>query len=158
MTAVRGVRGATTVEANERASILTATRELLDEIVRANGIHPADVASATFTVTPELDAEFPAFAAREIGWTAVPLMCGREIPVPGALGLCVRVLIHWNTDRAQADVRHVFLHGARALRPHWAVDLPGDPPLDPVDVAKQAKGYEKIEQGARLNEREGGPR
>lgn len=143
MSAVRGVRGATTVAANERAAILTGTRELLEHLIRANGIDPADVASATFTVTPDLDAEFPAFAAREIGWVEVPLICGREVPVAGALGLCVRVLIHWNTDRAQADVRHVFLHGARALRPHWGVDLPGDPPLDSKQVERQAKGYEK---------------
>jgi chorismate mutase len=143
VTAVRGVRGATTVAANERAAILGATRELLDHLVRSNGIEPGDVASATFTVTPDLDAEFPAFAAREIGWTQVPLICGTEIPVGGALGLCVRVLIHWNTDRAQRDVRHIFLHGARALRPNWAVDLPGDPPLDAREVERQAKGYEK---------------
>jgi chorismate mutase len=143
MTSVRGVRGATTVAANERGAILAGTRELLDHLVRSNGIEPKDVASATFTVTPDLDAEFPAFAAREIGWTEVPLICGREIPVAGALGLCVRVLIHWNTDRAQGDVRHVFLHGARALRPRWAVDLPGDPPLDAREVQSRAKGYEK---------------
>jgi chorismate mutase len=141
--AVRGVRGATTVAANDRAPILSATRELLGQLVRANGIAPADVASAWFTVTEDLDAEFPAFAAREIGWTEVPLICGREIPVPGSLPSCIRVLIHWNTDRAQRDVRHVFLHGARALRPAWAVDLPGDAPLDATDVARQAKGYEK---------------
>lgn len=141
--AVRGVRGATTVAANDRGPILSATRELLDQLVRANGILPADVASVWFTVTDDLDAEFPAFAAREIGWTEVPLICGREIPVPGSLPLCIRVLIHWNTERSQRDVRHVFLHGARALRPAWAVDLPGDGPLDPVDAARQAKGYEK---------------
>ncbi len=130
MTMVRGVRGATTVTANERETILGATKELLDQVVRRNGIAPADVASVWFTVTPDLDAEFPALAAREIGWTDVPLICSREIPVPGALGLCIRVLIHWNTDRAQSDIRHVFLHGARALRPQWAVDLPGDGPVD----------------------------
>lgn len=129
MSAVRGVRGATTVAANERAAILAATRELLDQIVRLNGMASGDVASAWFTTTPDLDAEFPAFAAREIGWVDVPLMCAREIAVPGSLDRCVRVLIHWNTDRSQRDVRHVFLHGARALRPRWAVDLPDDAPL-----------------------------
>ena len=122
MTAVRGVRGATTVPANDREAILRRTRELLEHLVRLNGIVPADVASATFTVTPDLDAEFPAFAAREIGWQAVPLLCGRELPVPGALERCVRVLVHWNTDRSQSQVRHAFLHGARSLRPTWAVD------------------------------------
>jgi len=122
VTAVRGVRGATTVPANDREAILRRTRELLEHLVRLNGIVPADVASATFTVTPDLDAEFPAFAAREIGWEDVPLLCGREIPVPGALERCVRVLVHWNTDRSQSQVRHAFLHGARSLRPTWAVD------------------------------------
>lgn len=138
MTAVRGVRGATTVAANERDMILAATKELLDQVVRLNGMRPADVASVWFTVTPDLDAEFPALAAREIGWTDVPLICGREIPVPAALALCIRILVHWNTDRAQAEVRHVFLHGARALRPEWGMDLPGDEPLRPAQG-----GYER---------------
>jgi chorismate mutase len=139
MTAVRGIRGATTVPANDRAMILAATRELLEHVVRPNGVEAADIASAWFTTTPDLDAEFPAFAAREIGWTDVPLICGREIPVPGALERCVRVLLHWNTERAQRDIRHVFLHGARALRPQWAVDLPGDAPMTPGAVV----GYER---------------
>jgi chorismate mutase len=144
MTAVRGIRGATTVRANERAAILAATRELLEQITRLNGLDPRDVASVWFTTTPDLDAEFPAFAAREIGWHEVPLICGREIPVAGALGACVRVLVHWNTDRAQRDVRHVFLHGARALRPRWAIDLPGDPALTPDDALEGgARGYER---------------
>lgn len=128
MTAVRGVRGATTVSANERGAIVAATRELLELAVRLNAIVPQDVASVWFTSTPDLDAEFPAFAARQVGWTDVPLICAREIPVRGALERCVRVLIHWNTDRPQAEVRHVFLHGARILRPEWAMDLPGDAP------------------------------
>ena len=143
MTAVRGVRGATTAQTNERDRILGATRELLEQIVRLNAIEPADVASATFSVTPDLDAEFPAFAAREIGWTDVPLLCGREIPVSGALAKCVRVLIHWNTDRLQSEIRHVFLHGARALRPRWAIDLPGDPPLDVREIRSGAGAYER---------------
>jgi chorismate mutase len=83
-----------------------------------------------FTVTGDLDAAFPADAARAgLGWADVPLMCAREIPVPGALGSCVRVLLAWNTPKAQAAIRHAFLHGARVLRPAWAVDLPGDAPL-----------------------------
>lgn len=143
MSAVRGIRGATTVTSNDREKILAGTRELLEQMVRLNAVDPADVASAWFTVTPDLDAEFPAFAAREIGWTEVPLICGREIPVSGALAKCVRVLIHWNTDRAQSEIRHVFLHGARALRPRWAVDLPGDPPLDVRDVRGGAAAYER---------------
>jgi chorismate mutase len=143
MSAVRGIRGATTVPSNDRERILAGTRELLEQIVRINQVLPSDVASAWFTVTPDLDAEFPAFAAREIGWTDVPLICGREIPVSGALGKCVRVLIHWNTEREQSEIRHVFLHGARALRPKWAVDLPGDPPLDVRDVRGGAAAYER---------------
>jgi chorismate mutase len=144
MTAVRGIRGATTAVANDRAAILAATRELLEHMIRLNGIQAADVASVWFTTTPDLDAEFPAFAAREIGWTDVPLICAREIPVAGALAACVRVLIHWNTERAQREVRHVFLHGARGLRPQWAVDLPGDEPVGPVPVGERAaKGYER---------------
>ena len=125
---VRGVRGATTVARNDRAEIVAATRELLELLIRLNGIRAEDVASALFTVTADLDAEFPAAAARELGWTDVPLMCGREIPVPDALGRCIRVILTWNTARPQAEVRHAFLHGARALRPLWAIDLPGDPP------------------------------
>jgi chorismate mutase len=147
MTAVRGIRGATTVRDNDRAEILAATRELLEVMVRLNELRAEDVASAWFTVTPDLDAEFPAFAAREIGWRDVPLICGREIPVPGALGKCIRVLVHWNADRPQREVRHVFLREARALRPHWAVDLPGDPPLDPRAVERAAQGYEKEPMG-----------
>jgi len=121
--ATRGIRGATTVEHNDRDEILTATRELLEVIVRLNGLRPEDVAYAWFTVTPDLDAEFPALAARELGWAEVPLMCGREIPVLGAMGRCIRVLIVWNTGKSQRDVRHAFLHRAKELRPAWGVEL-----------------------------------
>ena len=121
--AMRGIRGATTVEANEREEILKATRELLDVIVRLNGLRPEDIACAWFTVTPDLNAEFPDFAARELGWTEVPLMCGREIPVPGALARCIRVLVSWNTAKSQREVRHAFLRGAKSLRPAWAVEV-----------------------------------
>jgi chorismate mutase len=121
--ATRGIRGATTVEHNDRDEILTATREMLEVIVRLNGLRPEDIAYAWFTVTPDLDAEFPAFAARELGWTEVPLMCGREIPVPGAMPRCIRVLVDWNTSRSQRDVRHAFLHRAKELRPAWAVEV-----------------------------------
>ena len=129
--AARGVLGATTAAANDRETILGATRELLELLIRLNGIRPEDVAGAIFTVTPDLDAEFPAFAAHGLGWTEVPLLCAREIPVPGALERCVRVLVTWNTEKPPSQVRHVFLHGARPLRPRWAVDLPGDAPLEP---------------------------
>jgi chorismate mutase len=121
--ATRGIRGATTVERNDRAEILGATRELLEVLVRLNGLRPDDIAYVWFTVTPDLDAEFPAFAAREIGWTEVPLMCGREIPVPGAIAGCIRVLVDWNTAKPQREVRHAFLHRAKELRPAWAVEV-----------------------------------
>ena len=121
--ATRGIRGATTVERNDREQILAATRELLEVLVRLNGLRPDDVAYVWFTVTPDLDAEFPAFAAREIGWTEVPLMCGREIPVPGAIAGCIRVLIDWNTAKTQRAVRPAVLHRAKELRPAWAVEV-----------------------------------
>jgi chorismate mutase len=121
--ATRGIRGATTVERNDREQILAATRELLEVLVRLNGLRPDEVGYVWFTVTPDLDAEFPAFAAREIGWTEVPLMCGREIPVPGAIAGCIRVLIDWNTAKTQREVRHAFLHRAKELRPAWAVEV-----------------------------------
>ena len=125
MTAVRGIRGATTVAANDAAAITAGTLELLRVLRDINGLRAEDIGYMWFTVTPDLDASFPADAARAgLGWTDVPLICGREIPVPGALGMCVRVLIAWNTTRAQRDVRHAFLRGARELRPAWAVDVP----------------------------------
>lgn len=125
MSGVRGIRGATTARANDPAAIADATRELLETLRDLNGLRPDDIGYVIFTVTPDLDAAFPADAARAgLGWVDVPLLCSREIPVPGALGRCVRVLIAWNTDTPQGEVRHAFLHGARALRPKWAVDLP----------------------------------
>jgi chorismate mutase len=124
VTAVRGIRGATTVSANDAASITAATAELLRVLRDLNKLKPEDIAYVWFTVTPDLDAAFPADAARGgLGWTEVPLICGREIPVPGALAMCVRVLISWNTSTAQSAVRHAFLHGARVLRPSWAVEV-----------------------------------
>jgi chorismate mutase len=130
---IRGVRGATTVAANDPAEIAERTRELILLLVHSNGMHPGDVASAIFTVTDDLDAAFPAVAARGLpDWKDVPLTCGREIPVPGSLGRCIRILIHWNTDRAQEEVRHAFLRGARGLRPEWAVRVPGDEEETPV--------------------------
>jgi chorismate mutase len=113
----RGIRGATTAEANTAEAILSATAELLAHIVQANSLATEELASAFFTVTPDLDAAFPAQAARQIGWRQVPLLDALEIPVPGSLPRCVRVLLHWNTDRSQAEVRHVYLRGAAGLRP-----------------------------------------
>jgi chorismate mutase len=127
---VRGIRGATTVAKNDATAMYEATLELLNTIVRLNGVRAEDVGYIWFTVTDDLNAAFPADAARAgMGWTEVPLICGREIPVPNALERCVRVLLAWNTPKTQTEIRHVFLHAARVLRPSWAVDLPGDPPL-----------------------------
>jgi len=114
---VCGVRGATTVKENTRLAILEATRELLAEIVAANGIETEAMASVIFTATPDLDAVYPAVAARELGWTQTPLLCMQEMAVRGSLAMCIRVLIHWNTDRAQQEIHHCYLRGARVLRP-----------------------------------------
>ena len=118
----RGIRGATTVPANTREAILDAARELLDEIVRLNEIERDDVASIIFTTTPDLDAEFPAVAAREAGWTDVALECLHEMNVPGALPRCLRVLMHVNSERAQNEITHVYLRDAGVLRPEFTAD------------------------------------
>jgi chorismate mutase len=113
---VRGIRGATTVASNTREDILAATRELLDEMVRANDVQHDHVASILFTTTVDLNAEFPAVAARDAGWTDVALQCMHEMNVPGSLPKCVRILMHVNTDRSAAEIKPVYLHGARQLR------------------------------------------
>lgn len=117
----RGIRGATTIERNDREEILSATTELLQLIIRQNDLQTEDIASAIFSLTEDLDAEFPAVAARTLGWTEVPLMCAREIPVPGSLGKCIRVLVHVNTTRSLSEIRHVYIRGAVSLRPTFAV-------------------------------------
>lgn len=115
---VRGVRGATTAEADQPEAINDATLELLRAILKANPeMLPDDLASVLFTVTGDLGAAYPAAAARELGWTDVPLICAREIPVPGGLPRCIRVLLHWNTNLPQSAIRHVYLGAAAALRP-----------------------------------------
>lgn len=122
----RGVRGATTVEENSREAILRNARQLLALMIRLNGIDSQDVASAFFSLTPDLNAEFPALAARQLGWFDVPLLCTNEISVPESLPRCVRILINWNTDKPQAAVAHVYIKEARQLRP----DLSKLPPVD----------------------------
>jgi chorismate mutase len=119
--ACRGIRGATTVEANTAEDILEATTDLLSALIRLNDLRPEDVASAIFTTTVDLTATFPALAARDLGWTEVPLLCAHEMDVPGALGHVVRILLHVNTTRSAAEVRHVYLKGARDLRPDWSL-------------------------------------
>lgn len=126
MTVCRGVRGATTVESDDREEILLATRQLLALMIRQNGIDSSDIASALFTVTNDLTTEFPALAARQLGWLEVPLLCGYEITVAGSLPRCIRVLLHWNTDKKQSEIRHIYLHDALKLRP----DLSKLPPVD----------------------------
>ncbi len=116
-TCVRGIRGATTVAEDSASAILEATGELVTEIVAENKLRAEDVASALFTVTPDLHAEFPAAAARRMGWTLVPLLNFTEIGVPGRLERCIRVLVHVNTERSQDEMVHVYLREAVALRP-----------------------------------------
>jgi chorismate mutase len=114
---LRGIRGATTVDANTREAILQATTELLSALIEANDIQTDEVASAFFTTTPDLTAEFPALAARRtFGWSDVALMCGHEMNVPGSLPMCLRILLHVNTDRPQNQLKFIYLHGAKALR------------------------------------------
>ena len=113
----RGVRGATTVDHDSRDEILTATRQLLALMIRMNGIEGDDVGSALFSTTPDLNAEFPALAARQLGWTDVPLLCTHELGVPGALPKCIRILLHWNTEKTQREIQHVYVKEAVRLRP-----------------------------------------
>jgi tryptophan synthase alpha chain len=119
--ACRGVRGATTIEANTAEEILEATTDLLEALIKLNDIQPEDVVSAVFTTTPELTAAFPALAARTLGWTEVPLLCAHEMNVPGALQGVIRILLHINSPRSAAEIRHIYLREARALRPEWAL-------------------------------------
>jgi chorismate mutase len=117
---LRALRGATTADANDPGAIIEATAELLQEMIRRNDVHPDDVVSMIFTATPDLDAEFPASAARKIGMSHVPLLCAREIEVPDAVTRCVRVLMHLYTSRDPAALKHVYLGAAKQLR----TDLP----------------------------------
>lgn len=115
-TVSRGIRGAITVERNSAGEIVTATRELLEAIIRENELDPEDITSAFFTVTQDLNAEFPASAAREMGWKYVPLLCATEIDVPGRLEKCIRILVHVNTSKSQRDLKHIYMKEAVKLR------------------------------------------
>jgi chorismate mutase len=117
MMQVRGVRGATCAAANSKEAIVNATRQVLLRMVADNAIQPDDIASVFYSTTRDLNAEFPAIAARQLGWTDVPMMCMHEMEVPGSLPMCIRVMIHWNTDRRPAEIRHVYTNGAERLRP-----------------------------------------
>ncbi len=111
------LRGATTVESDSPEQIAAATTELLNELTSRNGLVPSDIISAIFTVTPDIVSDFPARAARNLGWDEVSLLCTNEIPVTGALEHCIRVLIHAETVRDRASIRHVYLRDAKTLRP-----------------------------------------
>jgi|SRR5215470_13158408 len=118
--AVRGIRGAITAAANSPAAITSASERLLVAMVEANSVKAADIAAVFFTTTDDLNAEFPAAAARALGWNKVPLLCGHEMSVPGRLRACIRVLMLVNSDATQAAIKHVYLEGATALRPDLA--------------------------------------
>ena len=124
--ACRGVRGATTVEGNTADDILKATRQLLALMIRQNGILERDVASAIFSTTEDLDAEFPALAARQLGWLDVGMICVHELDVPDSLRRCIRILLHWNTDKPADQIVHVYIKDAANLRP----DRSKLPPVD----------------------------
>lgn len=115
---VRGIRGATSAVVDTRDVVLEATRELVTEMLRANGVSDFDeIASILFTTTPDLTSTFPAEAARELGMSSVPLLCASEIAVPGRLPRCIRVLMHLNTDKRASEIVHVYLREAKILRP-----------------------------------------
>ena len=118
--AIRGIRGATVVSKDDPLEVISQTRQLLEAIQKANSdLHPQDIASIFFSVTEDITSAFPAKAARELGWLKVPLMCFREIPVPASLPLCIRVLVHWNTEHDQQDIHPVYMGKAKSLRPDF---------------------------------------
>lgn len=129
----RGIRGATTVEENTPEAIQSATRELLYIMIRANKIHVDDVASVIFTTTRDLNATYPALAARQLGWYDAALLCGHEMEVPDGLKRCIRVLMHWNTVCGPGEIIHVYLREAKNLRPDRN-ELPAIP-LEEIEAA-----------------------
>jgi chorismate mutase len=125
----RGVRGATTVTENTAEAILEGTRELLQQMIDSNHIVQDDVASVWFTTTPDVNAEYPALAARQLGWHDAALMCSHEMAVPKGLKMCIRVLIHWNTTLGLTEIQHVYIRGAVNLRPDRSIELPRFTPV-----------------------------
>ena len=117
MAFMRGIRGAIRVKENSAEAIGEATRELLEKMVKANNLDIADIASIFLTTTVDLDAEFPAYTARDMGWTMVPLLCAQEINVPHGMTRLLRILIHVNTDKLQNEIKHLYLGEAAGLRP-----------------------------------------
>ncbi len=132
---IRGIRGAISVSRNTRHEIFHRTQELLRAMIRANRLRKEDVAAAFFTLTPDLDADFPAYAARDIGWTHVPMMCASELPVPGAMKHVVRVMLLVNSYQTPEEIRHQYLGHTAALRP----DLTGQPPKRPPRPRRKAR-------------------
>ncbi len=112
----RGIRGATTIATNAKEEILVATQELLQQMIESNGVEKKAVACVLFTTTSDLDAEFPAVAARQLGWTEVPLLCGREMDVPNSLPRCLRILILFNTEKKAEEIGHIYIRGAEVLK------------------------------------------
>ena len=139
----RGVRGATTVTSNNRDEILEATRELLSMLVRVNDIDVEDIASIYLTTTDDLDATYPAFAARQLGWFDLALLCGHEMTVPDGLPLCIRVMVHWNTTKTPPEIGHIYLRDAKSLR----ADLDNIPPIRPVQMSNMDAAMKVLANG-----------
>jgi len=141
VTAVRGIRGATTVEVDDPTEIVAATRELLLELIECNGIGSEQVAGVWFTTTADLRSEFPAVAARQLGWVDVPLLCGQEMPVPGgnprSIPRCIRTMILLNTDRAQSQMCFVYQRRAQAIKEELDRARAGDLP-EPAHLSEGA--------------------
>lgn len=139
---VRGVRGATTVTSDDPDEVLEATRELLTMLVRVNDIDIDDIASIYLTTTEDLTSTYPAFAARQLGWFDLALLCGHEMHVPDGLPLCIRVLMHWNTTKGLKEIGHVYLREARSLR----VDRDNIPPIRPVQMSNMDAAMKMLGQ------------
>jgi chorismate mutase len=139
----RGIRGATTVTSNDRDEILEATRELLAMMVRVNNIDIDDIASIYLTTTKDLDTTYPAFAARQLGWFDLALLCGHEMEVPDGLPLCIRVLIHWNTTKTPSELGHIYLRDAKSLR----IDRDNTPPIRPVQMSNMDAAMKVLANG-----------
>jgi len=142
--ACRGIRGATTTSGNKAEDVLARTQELLEEIRKRNGFRLEELASILFTATTDLNAAFPAQAARALGWKDTPMMCAHEIDVPGSLTHCIRVMILWNTEKPAGDIRLVYLHGAERLRPDLAEEFAAQNPAEaafrtPASIAFQGE-------------------
>ena len=129
------MRGATTVDEDKPEAILRATRELLALIIHVNGIRSEDVTSVIFTTTKDVVSQYPALAARQLGWLDVPLLCSHEMEVPGSLPHCIRILLHWNTELSQSEIQHIYLGEAQSLRPDKAI-------TEEVDMAELQRWIE----------------